>query len=39
MNNYEVYFHVNDNEVTYQHNDNMLVGADSPEEIGVQKKN
>ena len=33
MNNYEVYFHVNDNAETYAHNDSMLVGADSPEEI------
>ena len=33
MNDYDVYFHVNDNEVTSQYNENMLIGADSPEEI------
>lgn len=33
MNDYDVYFHVNDNEVTSQYNENMLIGADSPEEV------
>ena len=33
MNDYDVWFHVNDNEVTGQYNENMLIGADSPEEI------
>ncbi len=31
--NYEVYFHVNDNDVTYPHNDSMLVGAENPDGI------
>lgn len=33
MNNYEVYFHVNDNAKTYAHNDSMLVEAESPSDV------